>query len=229
MGRDVGAAPTGYTIKSANVTITVPMVTCKHSIGRASKGKLYPGWHASFWVGIDGWTWSRKSPNRTVEQAGIFASCKTRNSKATYRGFYEMFPAGPIFVKHSVRPGNVIDVYVSVKGSTYTFGAGSVSGTTYFTTKARCAKNTKCRNATAEVITEAPGGGPNAGHGLADTGTVSYVNAAVSLSGQPFGLPLADLAKLTKITLSPKGYPGLVRPSGLSERTGYSSFKTYWR
>jgi hypothetical protein len=224
----VGAARRGHTIKSVNVTITVPAVSCQHSVGPGSKGKLYPGWHASFWAGIDGWSWTKKPTNNTVEQAGIIAFCATKKSKATYRLFYEMFPAGPI-MKNYVQAGKVIVVYVGASRSTYTFGATSVSGTTYFKATARCATGTKCRNSTAEVITEKPGGSSVNGQGMADTGTVSYANAAVSLSGVPYGMALAGLARLTRLTLSLKRHPRIVKPGQLTEPTGYSSFKTYWR
>jgi Peptidase A4 family len=223
-----GTPPKGKTIREINVTFVVPQVKCSGSIGAPEKGK-YPGWHASFWAGIDGWNPTSRTTNGTVQQAGVIAFCRTRKSVATYRAFYEMFPASPVLTKQVVQAGNELTVYVSVTRKTYTFGFNNMTSGTNFTATATCAEGTTCHNATAEVITEAPGGGPDAGHGLADTGTVSYTNAAVSLQGEDYGFALGQLATVTKITMSPTGYPGIVRPSKLSGEAGPSNFMTYWK
>ena len=69
-----------------------------------------------------------------------------------------------------VHAGERLDLFVGVAGKTYTFLI-SHNATNFPPATAMCAKHMKCRNTTAEVITEAPGGGPEAKHGLADMGT----------------------------------------------------------
>lgn len=224
-----GAAPPDTTIKSANVTVTLPTASCAKSVGSPTLGKQAPGWHAGFWIGLDGWNWTPTPTNVTVQQAGVLVSCPTRRSAATFRLFYEMFPAGPVFLPDGVHSGEVLTVNVAVTGHRYTFEFLSAAGAVIAERSATCARHTTCGNSTAEVITEAPGGGPDAGHGLAGTGTVSYRNAAVSLSGQPYGFPLGLLPRLTKITMNPKGLLRIVRPGALTGKAGPANFSTYWR
>jgi hypothetical protein len=229
----VVSPPKGQTIASVGVTVMVPKVNCAGSVGASAKSKASPGWHAAFWAGIDGWNVGKKVTNGTVEQDGVIAFCRTRKSAATYRIFYEMYPAGPK-IGAAVHAGDPINVIVSVTGGTYNFVIYNLkTGQKLLSNSATCAKRTKCHNATAEVITEAPGGGPDAGNGLADTGTVEYTYAAAGLSGQPpyeDAIPFGSFAALTKLTMSPKGYPQIVR-TGTFRRgpDGLTDFDTYWK
>jgi hypothetical protein len=229
----VAAPPKGQTFKNVLVTFTVPRVRCSGSVGPPAKSKAFPGWHASLWAGIDGWSPAGRVTNGTVQQDGIIAFCRTRKAVAFYRAFYEMFPAGPV-VKGAVRAGDRINALVSVSGKTYAFAVDDLTTRkTLVSATARCARHTRCRNATAEVITEAPGGGPDAGHGLADTGTVKYTYAAAGLSGQPpfeDAIPLGHYAALTRLTLSPRKYPRIVRTGKFRHGPdGLTNFDTYWK
>jgi Peptidase A4 family len=227
----VGIAPHGKTFKNVGAIFVVPHVKCSDSVGAPSHSKRYPGWHASFWVGLDGWNPGKKVTNGTVQQVGVISFCPTKKSAATYRAFYEMFPAGPVLMKRPVvHAGERLDLFVGVAGKTYTFEV-SHNATSFPPTTAMCAKHTTCRNTTAEVITEAPGGGPDAKHGLAGTGTVTYTYAAAAYSDQQYdATPLGNLTGLTKITMNPKGYPGIVKPGKIRMGPdGPADFKTYWR
>ncbi len=229
----VASAPKGQTITAVGVIFRVPKVNCSGSIGAPTKSKLYPGWHASFWAGIDGWNPSRKVTNGTVQQDGVIAFCRTKKSTATYRAFYEMYPAGPK-IKAAVHAGVRIEAFISVTGKMYNFSVQNLTTRqTLLSATARCDRRTKCLDATAEVITEAPGGGPDAGHGLADTGTVKYTYAAARLSGQPpyaDAIPLGAYTALTKLTMNPKGHPRIVRPGRFRRGpNGLTDFDTYWK
>src|ERR1022692_1548090 len=211
----VAFPPKGHTIKNVGVVFRVPKVKCSGSVGAPTKGKLYPGWHASFWAGIDGWSPTSNITSGAVQQAGVIAFCRTRKSAAIYRAFYEMYPADPR-LEAAVRAGDRVSVDVSVAGKIYSFSVENLTTRkTLLSAVATCARRTKCGNAMAEVITEAPGGGPDSGRGLADTGTVRYTYAAAGLSRQPpyvDATPLGAFAALTKLTMSPAGHPRIVRP-----------------
>lgn len=210
-----------------NVTFTVPHVNCAGSVGPATKNKSAPGWHAAFWVGLDGY-FPGGSP--AVEQDGVIAFCPTRASTATYRMFWEMAPAGPLFTRQVVKAGDEITVDTSVvtPNRTYQFLMQDLTRNSSVTTRATCARGITCNDATAEIITEAPGFGPDNGNGLADTGTVHYVNAAASYSGLHYGIPFGDLPVLIKDTMSPKMLPGIIRPGGFSGAAGPTDFSTFW-
>jgi hypothetical protein len=214
-----------------NVTFTVPHVNCAGSVGPSTKSKSTPGWHAAFWAGLDGFNPTSKGTNLTVEQDGVIAFCPTKKSTATYRMFWEMFPAGPFFTHQVVKAGDEITVTTSatVPGKTYLFRMWDLSRGTKVASVASCAKHTTCHDAMAEVITEAPGGGPNKNRGLADTGTVHYINAAASYSGLHYGIAFGELPVLWKVTMNPKGLPGIIRPGNLSGAAGPADFSTYWK
>ncbi len=93
------------------------------------------------------------------------------------------YPAGPE-ITAAVHPGDRINALISVTGRTCSLSVQNLTTRqTLLSATARCAKRSKCPDGTAEVITEAPGGGPDTGHGLADTRTVMYTYAAAGLSG----------------------------------------------
>ena len=181
---------------------------------------------------FDGWNPTKKVVNGTVQQAGVVAFCKTKRSVATYAAFYEMYPACLVLDKHVVvHAGDRFGVIVGVSRGVYSFALYDFTDNTDDYPTARCAKGTTCRNSTAEVITEAPGGGPDAGNGVADTGTVMYTYAAAAPSTQKFNAtPLGKLPGLTKITMSPKGYPDLITVSKIRQGpNGLTDFKTFWK
>jgi Peptidase A4 family len=192
------------------------------------------------WMGIDGWN---QGATATVEQAGVIAFCKTRKSTAQYNAFYEMFQqrypgqTGPRYEpRTSVHAGDKIATYVSVSHGRYTFVLSDTTDHKGFMVTVKCQRKTtatphpaKCLNAMAEVITEAVGGGPDAGHSVADMGRVRYTNTAVGVSSQiNYGFDFGEL-KMVKINMSPKGHARLVTPGKFSGKTGPSNFSTFWR
>jgi hypothetical protein len=179
-------------------------------------------------VGIDGWSPTKTPTDTNVEQAGVTAFCKTKKSIATYQAFYEMYPLSPVSEPQAVvHAGDAVSVVIQRTGQTYNFTFTDNTDATNFLATANCPKKTKCQDAMAEVITEANDGGPDAGVGLADMGTVEYNNAEVGLGGIG-GVNLGALA-LTKVTLSPTGLKGIVYPGVIPGGESPSNFNTYWK
>jgi hypothetical protein len=99
-----GYAVTGGTdaFNSVSASWTEPTATCDDS------GTEY----SSFWVGLDGYNSS------SVEQTGTDADCDS--GSPDYYGWYEMYPADPVYFTNTVQPGDSMSASVSVSGSTYT-------------------------------------------------------------------------------------------------------------
>lgn len=123
---------------------------------------------ASFWAGLDG------DGTSTVEQTGTEADC--REGTATYQGWFEMFPASPVFYDNPIKPGDAMSASVVVHGGgaftlTLTDSTQGWKQTTNQTSEA-------ARLGSAEVITEAPSNGTTP-LPLSDFGTVSFTGATV--------------------------------------------------
>ncbi len=146
--------------RSVSASWTVPAVTC-------TSGDRY----ASFWAGLDGYG----SRSRSVEQTGADADCAGLTAK--YSGWYEMYPAAPVYFGTRVRPGDRISASVTfLGGGTYTLVLrDSTRGWTRTVTKVA----TGLRRSSAEVITEAPS---SAGGvlPLADFGVVRFTDCRVN-------------------------------------------------
>jgi hypothetical protein len=167
-GKEIGSTNwSGYAVsgshgayRSVSATWTVPAVTC-------SSGHRY----SSFWVGLDGYG----SKSRSVEQAGTDADCSGRT--AEFNGWYEMYPAKPVYFRTKVRPGDHLTASVTFHGTgTYTLVLkDSTRGWSHTVTK----HETGLARSSAEVITEAPSsvGGVLP---LADFGTVNYSGATAN-------------------------------------------------
>jgi hypothetical protein len=161
-----GYAATGAdgAFSSVSGSWTEPTATC--SGGRHGRGGSDQ--YAAFWVGLDGYS------SDSVEQTGTDSDCD--GSSPDYYGWYEMYPADPVYFTNTVKPGDAISASVTFSGTdTYTLVLkDSTEGWTQTITKSQAGLD----RSSAEVITEAPSS--NTGVlPLADFGTVSYgVSAA---------------------------------------------------
>ena len=63
---------------------------------------------SSFWVGLDG------DGTQSVEQTGTEADCSS--GAAAYQGWWEMFPAAPVFYNSPVKPGDAMSASVTANG-----------------------------------------------------------------------------------------------------------------
>jgi hypothetical protein len=153
-----GYAATGKdgAFTSVSASWTVPAVKCSSSSSK----------YAGFWVGLDGFS------SHSVEQIGTDSDCAGRTPH--YNGWYEMFPAGPVYFGRVVKPGNHISASVTFSGTdTYKLVFRNV---TRGWTKTIIKKEAGLDRSSAEVITEAPSSESGV-LPLADFGTVSYTAA----------------------------------------------------
>lgn len=149
-----GVVKTGSGFSSVTSTWTEPSVTCN-----SYNDLMAP------WVGIDGYGSS------TVEQTGVATDCSS--GSPVYQGWYEMYPASPVYYSLSsypVRAGDRIVGTVTRSGTTYTLKLNnSTRGWTKTTTASLSASN-----ASAEVIIESPTASYPA------FGSVNFSNTAIN-------------------------------------------------
>jgi hypothetical protein len=168
-GRNTTAESTnwsGYAVTGANgaynsvsATWTEPTATCTTTSGKRGGGDKY----AAFWVGLDGYS------SGSVEQTGTDSDCVGKTPD--YYGWYEMYPANPVYFTNTVKPGDSFSASVTFSGTeTYTLVlTDSTQGWTQTITK----NETGLDRSSAEVITEAPSSSSGV-LPLADFGTVTY-------------------------------------------------------
>ena len=162
----VDAADKGVSLRYVTADFNIPNLNCASSTPGTSGFSYY-----SAWTGLDGWN------SGTVEQQGIESFCS--GSTQGLWVFYEMYPAAPV-VFTGASPGDALQASTYFNSSTgnyslvvtdLTQGGAGVSETI------KCAGT--CQNSSAEVISEAPGGGPPT-YGLADYGAQNYTTVGVT-------------------------------------------------
>ncbi len=189
------ATGTAGTFTSVSTSWAQPAVTC----GTADT-------FSSFWVGLDG------IGTPTIEQTGTEADCS--GGAAVYSGWYEIFPAAPVFYNEPVQPGDAMSASVVANGG------GSFTLTLTDATQGWNQVTNQvvpgAELASAEVIAEAPSS--QTVLPLANFGTVNFTNATAN--GQAIGndnpaaLTMVSGAGTTEAT-----------PSAL---TGGTSFSVTW-
>ncbi len=124
---------------------------------------------ASFWIGLDGYS------SHSVEQTGTDSDCAGR--AASYSGWYEIYPAAPVYFRTKVRPGDHLSASVAFSGTdTYTLVLrDNTRGWTHTVTRNEAGLD----RSSAEVITEAPSSGSGVLR-LADFGTADFTAAKVN-------------------------------------------------
>jgi len=152
-----GYAVTGAdgAFSSVSSTWTEPTATC------TSRQDQY----AAFWVGLDGYS------SDSVEQTGTDSDCDGKTPD--YYGWYEMYPADPVYFNNTVKPGDTISASVTFTGTeTYTL---TLTDSTQDWTQTEVINETGLDRSSAEVITEAPCCTNSGGIlPLSDFGTVTY-------------------------------------------------------
>lgn len=178
--------------RSVSASWTVPAVRC-------SSGNRY----ASFWVGLDGYG----GHSRSVEQTGTDANCTGR--AAEYNGWYELYPAEPVYFRTRVRPGDHLTASVTFHGaSTYKLVLrDSTRGWSHTVTRNQPGLD----RSSAEVITEAPSSA-NGVLPLADFGAVRFraarVNGKVLRKLRPIRIVMIDGSERAKDSTSALGAAG---------------------
>jgi hypothetical protein len=144
---------------SVSASWTQPTATCNDN------GDEY----AAFWVGLDGFN------SNSVEQTGTDSDCD--GGSPDYYGWYEMYPADPVYFDNTVEPGDSMYASVTFTGTdTYTL---TLIDYTQNWTQTETENESGLANSSAEVITEAPSSysGPLP---LADFGTVNFSGSSVN-------------------------------------------------
>jgi hypothetical protein len=161
----VDVANNGVSLRYVTSDFNIPNLNC------ASTSAGPSGAWFSAWTGLDGWT------DGTVEQQGIESYC-SGSTQGLYV-FYEMFPANPV-VFTGAAPGDAVQASTYFNSATGTYTLSVVDMTQSgagVTENIKCAGT--CNNSSAEVVSEAPGGGPPQ-YGLCDFGAVNYTTTGVT-------------------------------------------------
>jgi hypothetical protein len=145
---------------SVSASWTQPTATCTSSGGRRHRSSDA---YAAFWVGLDGYS------SDSVEQTGSDSDCD--GSTPDYYGWYEMYPADPVYYTNPVEPGDAMSASVTFSGTeTYTL---VLTDATQGWTQTITENESGLDRSSAEVITEAPSSSSGV-LPLADFGTVNY-------------------------------------------------------
>jgi Peptidase A4 family len=124
---------------------------------------------SSFWVGLDG------DGTSTVEQTGTEADCA--NGAASYQGWFEMFPAAPVFFSETVQPGDAMSASVVANGGgSFTL---TLKDSTRGWTETTHQTSDTAQLGSAEIIAEAPSDGNGDVLPLSDFGTVKFTAALI--------------------------------------------------
>jgi len=266
-------AKAGHRFSQVYAEFTVPRGMSRGKVLRDYRSPVSPYYGlAAFWAGLGGWNGAA-----ILEQGGVEAFV-TQHGLVQYRAFTEMFPAQPGAIwlplnyevngndkplpqAATIHAGDHMAVQVDDDASTlkdtgrsYTIFVMDLTQNRYgFRTERTTAAN-HGHDQTAEVITEAPGGGPSGRlhTGLLNTGTVRYTNAYAGVFGEAmFGLGPRPEWDTTKVTLGhfwlrhpvghfwvPAYYNKVVETGRLGGYTppspkggggeGMHSFNTYW-
>jgi hypothetical protein len=123
---------------------------------------------SSFWVGLDG------DGTQTVQQTGTEADCN--HGKASYQGWFEMFPSAPVFYNNPVTAGDAMSASVVADGGgAFTL---TLSDQTQGWTQTTHQTSATAQLASAEIIAEAPSDATNV-LSLSSFGTVNFTAALV--------------------------------------------------
>lgn len=107
-----------------------------------------PGSSVAFWVGLGG----ASSDSLALEQVGTSADCSERGLLA-YSAWYQLFPAPPVELPLTIRPGDTVDARVAVETGAVTIELRDVSSGASFSTALRMRSP---ETDSAEWIVEAP-------------------------------------------------------------------------
>lgn len=132
-----GYAASGSGFTTISGSWTEPSATCN------STNDLFAPW-----IGIDGYG------TNTVEQTGVQTDCSS--GQPVLSGWYEMYPAAPVYYSNAVSQGDSISASVVYQGSSsYTLTlTDNTKGWTQHVTKSISG----AENATAEAVIESPTG-----------------------------------------------------------------------
>jgi hypothetical protein len=174
----------GYAVTGANGTYTSVTASWTEPTATCSKRQDQ---YAAFWIGLDGYS------SDSVEQTGTDSDCDGKTPD--YYGWYEMYPADPVYYTNTVKPGDSFTSSVTFSGTeTYTL---VLTDKTQGWTQTQSINESGFDRSSAEVITEAPCCTHCGGIlPLADFGTVTYgsstANGTSLASQSPTSIVMID-------------------------------------
>jgi hypothetical protein len=155
---------------------------------------------SSFWVGLDG------DGTPTVEQTGTEADCA--DGAASYQGWFEMFPAAPVFFSATVQPGDAMSASVVANGGgSFTL---TLTDATQGWTKVTDQTSATAQLGSAEIIAEAPSDGNGDVLTLSDFGAVKFTDALID--AQAIGS-----LNTTEVTMESAGNVAEATPSAVAD------------
>ena len=155
----------GYAVTGANGAYTSVTASWTEPTATCTSGRRSTDSYAAFWIGLDGYN------STSVEQTGSDSDCDGKTPD--YYGWYEMYPANPVYYTNPVKPGDAFTSSVTFSGTdTYTL---VLKDTTQGWTQTQTINESGFDRSSAEVITEAPCCTNSGGIlPLADFGKVTY-------------------------------------------------------
>ncbi len=198
-------------IRYVTASFTVPSVNCATSPD---------GSFAGIFAGLDGIN------SRTVEQVGVEVGCS--GGTASYAAFYEMFPNAPVAFS-GISPGDAIsaNVYFNAATNHWQLTLTDLTSGGNIATAQTCPSGSACRNASAEVIAEAPSSSAGAILPLVAFGQVNYEAIGVtSRNGTRGSLVSNGLWSADSITMVNASGKVLAQPG---PAYGGQAFQDTWR
>jgi hypothetical protein len=188
------AAGTPGTFTRVSASWSEPAVTC-------TAAQTF----SSFWVGLDG------DGTSTVEQTGTEADCA--NGAASYQGWFEMFPAAPVFFSATVRPGDAMSASVVANGGgSFTL---TLTDSTEGWTKVTRQPSDTAQLGSAEIIAEAPSDGDGQVLPLSDFRAVTFTNALIDSH------PIGSL-NTVEVTMESAANVAVATPSTLADGDAFT-------
>jgi Peptidase A4 family len=209
----------GVSLRYISADYNVPSVNC------AASPTGTEGTYEGQWIGFDGYN----ENSDTVEQTGIAGYCN--DGTPEYYAWYEIYPQDPVVYSGPINPGDAITSSVYYNDSTHLYNiilTDVTSGVPGINVNVPCTSGYTCPDATAEVISEVPGGGPYYGVDLADFGMENFTNTGVtSHDGVHGSLAASKLWSSSEIVMqSETSGATMVQPSSLY---GGLAFNDTWR
>jgi Peptidase A4 family len=116
----------GYVARTSNGSFEAvrgtwvqPRITCNR-----------PGSSAAIWIGLGGAT----GESRALEQVGTSADCSERG-ESFYSAWYQLFPASPVELPVTIRPGDTVAANAAVAGNVVALALRNVSSGASFSTE----------------------------------------------------------------------------------------------
>jgi hypothetical protein len=203
----------GYAVTASNGSVT--FVSGSWTVPTVSgTGTAY----SSNWVGIDGFS------SNTVEQLGTEQDVV--NGTPEYSAWYEMYPAYPVTISGTVKPGDKITATVTANSSTsFTLTLSDSSWTSSFQKTLSMPRGYKGALSSAEWIEEAPSS--NSGVlPLADFGTTSFSNSQATISSTSGNID--SFSSAYEINMVTKSGSAKDTTSTLTDSSSGSSFTVTW-